>query len=61
MAVSFHPTIYNLLSTTEGAQQLFQFLEHAPASHKPSCSPWLPGILRLDPHSDGWYWDDVLI
>ena len=56
----FHPTIYNLFSTTEGALCLFQFLERAPASHKPSRRPWLPGIPRLDPHSDGWYWDDSI-
>ena len=38
------PTIYELFSTSEGAQQLFHFLEHTPASHKPAKSPWLPGI-----------------
>jgi hypothetical protein len=56
----FHPTVYDLFSTPEGAQKLLQFLEHAPASHKPSRSPWLPGIPRVDPQSDGWYWDDSI-
>ncbi|KAN0139130.1 hypothetical protein V8E53_003019 [Lactarius tabidus] len=56
-----HPTIYNLFSTVDGAQQLFQFLERAPAVHKPSKSPWLPGVPRIDPHNDRWYWDDRTI
>jgi hypothetical protein len=56
----FRPTVYDLFITTEGAQQLFQFLERAPAAHKPSKSLWLPGIPRIDPQSDGWYWDDSI-
>ena len=53
-----NPTIYELFSTLEWAQQPFRFLERAPASHKPAKSPWLPGTPRVDPHTDGWYWDD---
>ena len=54
------PTIYELFSTSEGAQQLFRFLERAPASHKPAKSPWLPGTPRVDPFTDGWYWDNSI-
>ena len=54
------PNIYDLFSTPSGAQQLFQFLERAPAAHKPSKSPWLPGIPKIDPQNDGWYWDDSI-
>ena len=54
------PTIYDLFSTTGGAKQLFWFLERAPAAHKPTNSPWLPGTPRIDPRNDGWYWDDLI-
>ncbi|KAN0137714.1 hypothetical protein V8E53_004470 [Lactarius tabidus] len=57
----FNPTIYSLFSTPQGAQQLFQFLERAPATHKPLKNPWLPGIPRIDLRSDGWYWDDSIM
>jgi hypothetical protein len=43
-----------------GAQRLFQFLERAPAAHKPSKSPRLPGTPRVDHHTDGWSWDDSI-
>ena len=55
-----HPTIYELFSTSSGAKQLFQFLERAPAAHKPLKSPWLPGTPKINPHNDGWYWDDSI-
>ena len=54
------PTIYELFSTSEGAQRLFQFLECAPASHKPAKSPWLPSTPKVDPQTDSWYWDDSI-
>ena len=54
------PTIYELFSTSVGAQRLFQFLERAPASHKPAKSPWLPGTPKVDPQTDSWYLDDSI-
>ncbi|KAF8265196.1 hypothetical protein EI94DRAFT_1787602 [Lactarius quietus] len=40
--------------------QLLQFLQRATPAHKPTGAPWLPGIPRLDPTTDGWYWDDSI-
>ncbi|KAF8259982.1 hypothetical protein EI94DRAFT_1812359 [Lactarius quietus] len=54
------PSIYNLFSTLDGARQLFKFLGRAAAAHKPASAPWLPGVPRLDPTTDGWYWDDSI-
>jgi hypothetical protein len=55
-----HPSIYDLFSTTDGMKQLFTFLKHAHAAHKPAKAPWLPGVPRTDPSNDGWYWDDSI-
>ncbi|KAF8257490.1 hypothetical protein EI94DRAFT_1708952 [Lactarius quietus] len=54
------PSIYDLFSTLDGARQLFKFLGRATAAHKPAGAPWLPGVPRLDPTTDGWYWDDSI-
>ena len=54
------PSIYDLFDSIDGAKQLFKFLEQAPSAHKPSKPPWLPGVPRLDPSTDGWYWDDSI-
>lgn len=56
-----HPSLNDLLGSTKGAAQLYKFLNHAAAMHKPAKPPWLPGTSRMDPHTDGWYWDDSIM
>ncbi|KAF8257497.1 hypothetical protein EI94DRAFT_1708945 [Lactarius quietus] len=51
--------MWDLFTSLDGAHQLFKFLECATAAHKPSRAPWLPGVPRLDPTTNGWYWDDT--
>ena len=53
-------SIYDLFDSIVGAIQLFGFLERTPSAHKPSKPPWLPGVPRLDPGTEGWYWDDSI-
>lgn len=54
------PSLYDLFGSIDGAKQLFAFLDKTPASHKPARAPCLPGVPRLDPGTDGWYWDDSI-
>ena len=54
------PSIFDLFGTIDGAKQLFKFLNNTPAAHKPAKAPWLPGVPRLDPSTDSWYWDDSI-
>ncbi|KAF8264275.1 hypothetical protein EI94DRAFT_1871338 [Lactarius quietus] len=54
------PSLHDLFASLNGARQLLHFLQRATPAHKPTRTPWLPGVPRLDPTTDGWYWDDTI-
>jgi hypothetical protein len=54
------PSVFDLFDSIDGAKQLFKFLEQAPSAHKPPKPPWLLGVPRLNPGTEGWYWDDSI-
>ncbi|KAF8257392.1 hypothetical protein EI94DRAFT_1791826 [Lactarius quietus] len=54
------PSMWDLFASLDGARQLYKFLDRTMPAHKPSGPPWLPGVPRLDPATDGWYWDDSI-
>ncbi|KAF8262080.1 hypothetical protein EI94DRAFT_1809320 [Lactarius quietus] len=55
------PSLHDLFASLNGARQLLHFLQRATPAHKPTGTLWLPGVPRLDPTTDGWYWDDSIM
>ncbi|KAF8268512.1 hypothetical protein EI94DRAFT_1727413, partial [Lactarius quietus] len=54
------PSMWDLFASLDSACQLYKFLDHITPAHKLLGPPWLPGVPRLDPATDRWYWDDSI-